>query len=67
MTCQGLWPLARARAAGYDIPDLCPLCHAPGDTVFHRLWSCPVVEEERGAIADEHVLAAVRNDPDVIN
>ncbi len=32
---------ARARTAGYDVEDRCPLCGAPGDNVHHRIYSCP--------------------------
>eukprot|EP00959_Pyramimonas_sp_CCMP1952_P356717 7469996-Pyramimonas_sp.AAC.1 len=29
LACQGLWPLSRAREAGYDVGDVRSLCNAP--------------------------------------
>ena len=36
----GFWPAQRLADAGYDHPPGCPLCGAPSDTMWHRLWRC---------------------------
>ncbi len=32
--------MSRARANGYEVEDLCPLCGECGDTVHHRVYGC---------------------------
>ena len=44
--CAGLWTKSRIREAGYAVADgdvLCDLCRSDVDTVFHRVYRCPVV------------------------
>jgi len=38
--CDSIWTTARARACGYDIEVVCPLCGEPEDGVAHRLFRC---------------------------
>ena len=42
-----LWPQVRLRRTGVLVDKNCKLCGAAEDTLHHRLWCCPVVEEER--------------------
>ncbi len=62
--CGAAWTFSRAADRGYDVPDVCPLCGAAGDTVFHRVWRCPCTKEARSATAPEWLRKeAARADP----
>ena len=43
---QGIWTKARAKDAGYDIDTQCE-CGAAADGLRHRLFQCPISQEER--------------------
>eukprot|EP00959_Pyramimonas_sp_CCMP1952_P388407 8138993-Pyramimonas_sp.AAC.1 len=62
LTCQGFWPLSRAKALGYQVEDKCPLCQAEGDTMIHRLWFCPACEAERSEHIKPQLLSRVRQE-----
>ncbi len=38
--CDAVMTRGRAAANGYLVEDVCPLCGARGDSVFHRVWEC---------------------------
>ena len=46
--CNGFWPRARL-ARCRKISELCDKCGTAPDTIHHRLWKCPAVDEERKA------------------
>ncbi len=38
--CDAVMTRRRAVEKGYLVEDVCPLCGARGDSVFHRVWEC---------------------------
>ncbi len=51
--CDAVLTRSKAAERGYLIDDICPLCGARGDSVFHRVWECchPDVEAARRKFA----------------
>ncbi len=43
---EALMTNSRANQAGYVIDNVCPLCGAVGDDVYHRVYRCPQTAEE---------------------
>eukprot|EP00959_Pyramimonas_sp_CCMP1952_P377393 7904802-Pyramimonas_sp.AAC.1 len=42
VTTGGQWPRARLRAAGYEVAPTCARCGLEEETLYHRIWSCPM-------------------------
>ena len=60
------WTTKRQRHAGYDVDPVCPLCGQP-DGLVHRMWWCPVLEEDRQKLMKpeelEYMRAMAEDDP----
>eukprot|EP00975_Prorocentrum_lima_P036857 7756511-Prorocentrum_lima.AAC.1 len=53
MAVGGQWDLDRKAAAGYEVPDVCPLCDQVGfGSLWHLLLECPGHPEEKPACLD---------------
>eukprot|EP00959_Pyramimonas_sp_CCMP1952_P275410 5756647-Pyramimonas_sp.AAC.1 len=61
MCCGAAWTLDRAISCGYQLDsDRCPLCRATPDSILHRLWHCPAVQDARDELVQIDIPEAAR-------
>eukprot|EP00959_Pyramimonas_sp_CCMP1952_P432134 9049461-Pyramimonas_sp.AAC.1 len=58
LACDAIWAASSAKLAGYQISDICQLCHSEVDTLWHRLWECPSCSSVREEIADADIIVS---------
>ncbi len=56
--CDAVLTRSKAAERGYLVDDVCPLCGARGDSIFHRVWECchPEVEAARRKSAPDWMI-----------
>ena len=59
VSCGATWTRVFARSKGYDFPEKCPLGCGGRDILFHRLWKCPCLEQERRELVDPGILDGI--------
>ncbi len=57
-----VWSQARLRSCGYDVPAECLHCGAQ-DTLFHRIFVCPCMRQEREATFSQDELGWLEHSP----
>ena len=64
MVCDAVWTKERLLAVGCIFDSTCEICSLQPDTLFHWLWECVVVDEERKKVAPQHLIdEAIRFGP----
>ena len=58
--CDAIWTKERLLAVGCIFDSTCELCSLQPDTLFHWLWECVVVDEERKKVAPQHLIEEAR-------
>ncbi len=56
VACNATWTQARRFEAGLIDDPTCLLCKAARDDMFHRIWTCPAVEDKRREVVPPWLL-----------
>eukprot|EP00959_Pyramimonas_sp_CCMP1952_P183280 3831808-Pyramimonas_sp.AAC.1 len=62
-TIGGQWSQARLHKHGYATDNWCQYCRDCPGTVHHRLWVCPLLQQETEAAVDAGIIQAARASP----